>query len=67
VGSSLTTECDSVLYTHAGPEIGVAATKTFTTHLVALFLFALYTLDISLFDLSILSPTNPTVNHSSFP
>jgi len=42
VGSSLTTECDSVLYTHAGPEIGVAATKTFTTQLVALFLFALY-------------------------
>lgn len=42
VGSSLTTECDSVLYTHAGPEIGVAATKTFTSQLVALFLFALY-------------------------
>jgi glutamine---fructose-6-phosphate transaminase (isomerizing) len=42
VGSSLTNECDSVLYTHSGPEIGVAATKTFTSQLVALFLFALY-------------------------
>jgi glucosamine--fructose-6-phosphate aminotransferase (isomerizing) len=42
VGSSITNECDATLYTHAGPEIGVAATKTFTSQLVALFLFALY-------------------------
>jgi glucosamine--fructose-6-phosphate aminotransferase (isomerizing) len=33
---------DGVLYTHAGPEIGVAATKTFTAQLAALYLFALY-------------------------
>jgi glucosamine--fructose-6-phosphate aminotransferase (isomerizing) len=38
VGSSITREADSVLYTRAGPEIGVAATKTFTTQLVALYL-----------------------------
>ncbi len=42
VGSSLTREVDGVLYTHAGPEIGVAATKTFTAQLVAFYLFALY-------------------------
>lgn len=42
VGSSLTTECDAVFYTHAGPEIGVAATKTFVSQLAAIFLFALY-------------------------
>ncbi len=42
VGSSLTNECEAILYTHAGPEIGVAATKTFTAQLVALFLFAIY-------------------------
>ena len=33
---------DGVLYTHAGPEIGVASTKAFTTQLVALFLLALH-------------------------
>ncbi|OGB94791.1 MAG: glutamine--fructose-6-phosphate aminotransferase [candidate division NC10 bacterium RIFCSPLOWO2_12_FULL_66_18] len=41
VGSSITREVDGVLYTHAGPEIGVAATKTFTAQLAALYLFAL--------------------------
>jgi glucosamine--fructose-6-phosphate aminotransferase (isomerizing) len=42
VGSSLAREADAVLYTHAGPEIGVAATKTFATQMVALHLVALY-------------------------
>jgi glucosamine--fructose-6-phosphate aminotransferase (isomerizing) len=42
VGSSLAREADGVLYTHAGPEIGVAATKTFATQMVALQLVALY-------------------------
>ncbi|HET6487921.1 MAG TPA: glutamine--fructose-6-phosphate transaminase (isomerizing) [Spirochaetia bacterium] len=42
LGSSLTREVDGVLYTHAGPEIGVAASKTFTAQLAALYLFALY-------------------------
>ena len=40
--SSLAREAHGVLYTHAGPEIGVAATKTFTAQLTALALFALY-------------------------
>jgi glutamine---fructose-6-phosphate transaminase (isomerizing) len=42
VGSSIARESDAVIYTHAGPEIGVAATKTFTTQMVALKLLALY-------------------------
>ena len=42
VGSSLARDADAVLYTHAGPEIGVAATKTFATQMVALHLVALY-------------------------
>ncbi len=42
VGSSLAREADGVLFTHAGPEIGVAATKTFATQMVALHLTALY-------------------------
>ena len=42
VGSSLAREAAGVLYTHAGPEIGVAATKTFATQMVALHLVALY-------------------------
>ena len=41
VGSSIAREADSVFYTHAGPEIGVASTKAFTTQLVALYLIAL--------------------------
>jgi glucosamine--fructose-6-phosphate aminotransferase (isomerizing) len=41
VESNLAREADHVLYTHAGPEIGVASTKTFATQLVVLFLLAL--------------------------
>jgi glucosamine--fructose-6-phosphate aminotransferase (isomerizing) len=41
VESSLAREAHHVIYTHAGPEIGVASTKTFTTQLVVLFLLAL--------------------------
>ena len=40
VGSSMTREVNGVLYTRAGPEIGVASTKAFTTQLAALFLLA---------------------------
>ena len=42
VGSSLAREADGVLYTHAGPEICVAATKTFATQMVSQYLVALY-------------------------
>jgi glucosamine--fructose-6-phosphate aminotransferase (isomerizing) len=42
VASSLAREADGVLYTHAGPEIGVAATKTFATQMVSQYLVALY-------------------------
>ena len=42
VGSMATREADGTVYTHAGPEIGVASTKAFTSQLVALHLFALY-------------------------
>lgn len=42
VGSSVTRESDDVLYTWAGPEIGVASTKAYTTQLVAFYLIALY-------------------------
>jgi glucosamine--fructose-6-phosphate aminotransferase (isomerizing) len=42
VDSALARESDAVLYTRAGPEIGVAATKTFTTQLVAMQLLGLY-------------------------
>jgi len=42
VGSSIAREGDGVLYTHAGPEVGVAATKTFATQMIALHLVALY-------------------------
>jgi glucosamine--fructose-6-phosphate aminotransferase (isomerizing) len=42
VGSMATRESDGVIYTHAGPEIGVASTKAFTTQLVALYLLALH-------------------------
>jgi len=42
VGSTMTREADGVIYTHAGPEIGVASTKAFTSQLSALFLFTLY-------------------------
>ncbi len=39
--STVARESDDVLYTHAGPEIGVASTKCFTAQVVALYLFAL--------------------------
>ncbi len=41
VGSSITRENDSGAYTHAGPEIGVASTKAFTTQITVLLLMAL--------------------------
>lgn len=41
VGSTVTREADGTIYTHAGPEIGVASTKAFTSQLVALFLLTL--------------------------
>ncbi len=41
IGSSLAREADGVLYTHAGPEIGVASTKAYTAQLMMLYLFAL--------------------------
>lgn len=42
VGSMATRESQGTLYTHAGPEIGVASTKAFTCQLVALHILALY-------------------------
>ena len=42
VGSMATRETDGTVYTHAGPEIGVASTKAFTSQLVALNLLALH-------------------------
>jgi glucosamine--fructose-6-phosphate aminotransferase (isomerizing) len=42
VGSMATRESEGTIYTHAGPEIGVASTKAFTSQLVALNLLALY-------------------------
>ena len=42
IGSQATRISEGVLYTHAGPEIGVASTKAFTTQLEALYLLALY-------------------------
>ncbi len=42
VGSTVARESDSVIYTHAGPEIGVCATKTFTAQIVVMYLMALY-------------------------
>jgi glutamine---fructose-6-phosphate transaminase (isomerizing) len=41
-GSTIPRESDAVVYTHAGPEVGVAATKTFLTQLVACYLVGLY-------------------------
>jgi glutamine---fructose-6-phosphate transaminase (isomerizing) len=41
-GSMITRESDGTILTHAGPEIGVASTKAFTSQMVALYLFALY-------------------------
>ena len=42
VGSSIARETDFGIYLHAGPEIGVASTKAFTSQIVALALFTLY-------------------------
>ena len=42
VDSTIAREADMVLYTHAGPEIGVASTKTFVTQLAAFYLMALW-------------------------
>src|SRR5687767_10509048 len=42
VGSMATRETEGTVYTHAGPEIGVASTKAFTSQLVALHLLAMY-------------------------
>jgi glucosamine--fructose-6-phosphate aminotransferase (isomerizing) len=42
VGSNITRESDGTVYTHAGPEIGVASTKAFTSQLSALYVLALY-------------------------
>lgn len=42
LGATIPRESDAVLYTRAGPEIGVAATKSFLTQLVAVYLVALY-------------------------
>ena len=42
VASSIARAADATIYTHAGPEIGVASTKAFTAQLAALYLFALY-------------------------
>ena len=41
IGSSLARESDGVLYTHAGPEIGVASTKAYTAQLLMFYIFAL--------------------------
>ncbi len=41
-GSTIPRESDAVIYTHAGPEIGVASTKGFTTQLIACYLLGLY-------------------------
>ena len=42
LGSMVPREANGAIYTHAGPEIGVSATKTFTAELVAMYLFAIY-------------------------
>src|SRR5579864_3350766 len=42
VGSMITREAAGTVYTHAGPEIGVASTKAFTCQLTALFILAMY-------------------------
>src|SRR5207237_6123013 len=41
VGSSMALESDGVIYLHAGPEIGVASTKTFIAHISCLYLLAI--------------------------
>ncbi|MDD5691573.1 MAG: glutamine--fructose-6-phosphate transaminase (isomerizing) [Candidatus Omnitrophica bacterium] len=46
LGSTLTRESDGVMYTHAGPEIGVASTKAYTAQLTAIYLFAFYLAEV---------------------
>jgi glucosamine--fructose-6-phosphate aminotransferase (isomerizing) len=46
VGSMITREAAGTIYTHAGPEIGVASTKAFTGQLTALYLLALYLAEV---------------------
>jgi len=46
VGSMITREASGTIYTHAGPEIGVASTKAFTAQLTALYQFALYLAEV---------------------
>ncbi|MBC7901615.1 MAG: glutamine--fructose-6-phosphate transaminase (isomerizing), partial [Saprospiraceae bacterium] len=41
-GSMIHREADGTILTHAGPEIGVASTKAFTSQMIALYLFAMY-------------------------
>jgi glucosamine--fructose-6-phosphate aminotransferase (isomerizing) len=41
-GAMMTREADGTIYTHAGPEIGVASTKAFTSQIVAAYLLAMY-------------------------
>lgn len=45
VGSSITREADHVIYTRAGPEIGVAATKTYLSQLICIYLLVAYLSD----------------------
>ncbi len=47
LGSTLTREADGVIYTHAGPEIGVASTKAYTAQLLIFYLFAVYLAQIN--------------------
>jgi glucosamine--fructose-6-phosphate aminotransferase (isomerizing) len=42
LGSTLARDADSVIFTHAGPEIGVASTKAFTTQISVIFMLMLY-------------------------
>jgi glucosamine--fructose-6-phosphate aminotransferase (isomerizing) len=42
IGTTLSREVENIVYTRAGPEIGVAATKTFTSQLIALYLLAIH-------------------------
>jgi len=46
IDSSIARKSDAVLYTHAGPEIGVAATKTFVTQLAAVHMLALHLAEV---------------------
>lgn len=46
VGSTIAREADAVIYTHAGPEIGVASTKAYLAQLITLSLFTLFLADL---------------------